>query len=301
MKSSYAKMIPLGFMMLTATVQSATVLEVAFSIQGGQLTWFAVDNPTLQGSISATGLPTNFAGNALAYDPGSQRLLFVDGETSANHTLYAVSLGGLVLQHGLEVTAPAAVNVGTIGFGVGRELYGGGFYNGSYYTLINGLDSLVKVDFASVGGNIQTSTTINLPGTNTMYLGDLAFDSDGDLWISGFNQDGVGGVNDDRLWHFSTADGSSFTNQGVINPAGTRFNGIFFDVSGQDLYGYRLASNNYGIINQSDGSSTTLYTGPPFNTGGDLSDGFLFDVVPEPSSAVLMMTGFALFAMRRRH
>ena len=295
--NSFAALL-LGLFSLSA--RSATITEVAFSIQGNQLTWFSVDDPAVQGAISVSGLPSNLAGNALAYDPGAQRLLFVDGDTALNHTLYSVSLGGLTLEHGVSVSAPAAVSAGTITFGVGRELYGGGFYNGSYYTLIDGTDSLVKVDFASVGGNISSTSTINLVGTNTMFLGDLAFDSSGALWISGFNQSGTAGVNDDRLWHFSTTDGATFTSAGVLNPAGTRYNGIFFDATGSDLHGYRLASSTYGIINQTDGSSSLIYTGAPFNSGGDLSDGFLFPVVPEPSCLVLVAVGLGIATSRRR-
>lgn len=288
----------LAVLCLPTLPAAAATIQVAFSIQANQLTWFSVENPAVQGAISVTGLPSNLAGNALAYDPGSQRLLFVDGNAATNHTLYSVGLGGLTLESGLSVEAQAAASVGTIAFGAPRELLGGGFHNGSYYTLINGTDSLVKVDFAA-GGTIASTLTIDLPGTNTMFLGDLAFDGNGTLWVSGFNQI-AGGINDDRLWHYSSSDGTTFVSQGAINPAGTRYNGIFFDVTQTNLYGYRLASTSYGIINQIDGSSTVIYNGVPFDSGGDLSDGFMFEVIPEPSIGALVVAGACLGLMRRR-
>ncbi len=276
--------------------------EVAFSLQGDQLTWFAVGDPAYQGSLSVTGLPGGFEGNSLAYDPGAHRLLFVNGPSSATHALWSVNLDGLSLVPGESVSAGAAINLGNLVFGGGPvELYGGSFHNGSYYTLINGGDTLRKVDFTGVGGDVDDWVNINLPGNNTMFLGDIAFDSAGDLWISGNNESGTPTASMDRLWRFSTGDGLTFTNEGSINPPGFRYNGILFDME-DNLYGYKVQpSVAYGAIATGTGDFTSIYNGPPFHLGGDLTNSFMMPVVPEPSGALLVgLTGMTVLLRRRR-
>lgn len=276
--------------------------EVAFSIQGDQLTWFEVDNPAVQGILAVTGLPTGFDGNALAYDNTANRLLFLSGPAATQHGLFSVSLEDVILKADEAVSAGAAVNVGILSFAGSRELFGGGFYDGSYYTLINGSDTLVKVDFDSPGGSISSSTQINLPGNPDMYLGDVAFDTMGNLWISGNTDPSVTATND-RLWRYSTTDGETFVNEGPLSPAGVRYNGIFFGLEDEDLHGYRKAGGNpaqYGSIDQDTGEFSQVYVGEPFESGGDLSNGILIEVVPEPSGAILTVLGGGLGLMRRR-
>ncbi|TLD71209.1 PEP-CTERM sorting domain-containing protein [Phragmitibacter flavus] len=281
----------------------AQQLEVAFSIQDDLLTWFSVDDPSIQNTISVTGLPPWLEGNALAYDTDNERLLFVHGNTLTNRAIYAVDLSGVTLSASGTVSAGAAVNLGTMSFEGPREVYGGSFYNGSYYVLIDGTDSLRKVSF-DAAGTITSQININLPGSRDMFLGDIAFAANGDLWIAGFNQYD-GSPADDRLWRFSTADGgNTFDYQQTIEPAGDRYNGIFFDVTGTDLYGYRYNTviNGYGGIDTTTGAPTLIYSGYPFIQGGDLSNGFFIGVeVPEPTSALMVMTGLGcLFGRRRR-
>ncbi len=279
----------------------AQQMEVAFSLQGSSVTWFAVDDPGTQGSLSFTGLPGNFDGNGLAYDPGGHRLLFVNGPSSATHALWSLDLTGVTLASGSSVDVGAATSLGNLTFGGGPvELYGGAFYNGSYYTLINGGDTLRKVDFTGIGGDINDWMNINLPGNNTMFLGDLAFDSNGDLWISGNNDEGTPTPSMSRLWHYSTTDGVTFTNEGSINHPGLRFNGILFDTD-DNLYGYRVGTSAYGTIEEGTGTFAEIYSGAPFNAGGDLTNGFLMTVVvPEPSGALLIGLTWMLGLLRRR-
>lgn len=278
----------------------AQQMEVAFSLQNNSLTWFAVDDPTIQGSISVTGLSNSFEGNALAYDPDAHRLLFVNGTMAANRPLWAVNLSGLTLNAGEIVEAGAAINLGTLNFGAGTELFGGAYYNGAYYTLINGGDTLRRVAFNS-DGSILSASNIDLPGRFTMYLGDFDFDSNGNLWISGNNSDVGPSTSASRIWKFSTVDGVNFTQAGVINNNEIRYNGILFDLD-DNLYGYRLGSSVYGSVSKDDGSFTPIYTGDPFGDGGDLTRGFLMNVaVPEPSGALLVcLTGLLALLRRRR-
>lgn len=286
--------------LLVSTSQAQVQKEVAFSIQGDQLSWFEIDNPAVQGMLAVSGLPTGFDGNALAYDADANRLLFLSGPAATQHGLFSVSLEDVILKADESVSAGAALNVGILSFAGTRELFGGGFYDGSYYTLVNGSDTLVKVDFGP-GGSVASTTNINLPGTADMFLGDLAFDSAGNLFISGTNTEN-GNSTEDRLWRYSTADGETFVNEGALSPAGARYNGIFFGLE-EDLYGYRKAGGTpaqYGSIDQDDGSITELYVGEPFESGGDLSNGILIEVVPEPSGALLALVGGGIGLMRRR-
>ncbi|TLD69342.1 PEP-CTERM sorting domain-containing protein [Phragmitibacter flavus] len=292
--------------LLTWVAQSNAVaqpLEVAFSIQDDLLTWFSVDDPNIQNTITVIGLPSTLEGNALAYDSDNQRLLFVHGNTLVNRTIYSVDLSGITLSATGTVNAGWATNLGTMSFDGPREVYGGSFYNGSYYVLIDGTDSLRRVSF-DAAGVINNQTNINLPGVRDMFLGDIAFAANGDLWIAGFNQ--YGGTPDhDRLWRYSTTDGGdSFEYQQTIEPAGDRYNGIFFDVTGVDLYGYRYntTQGHYSSINTTTGVPEFIYSGSPFTQGGDLTNGFFIGVVvPEPTSALMLVTGLGcLFGRRRR-
>lgn len=287
-------LLPLLLFPLIPAAQAAT-MEIGFSLQGSTLSWFGLADPSIQGTLTVTGLPAGIEGNALAYDPGANRLLFVNGASAANHQLYGVDLMGLSFLPGAAVNAGAAANLGTLTFGAPRELLGGAFHNGSYYTLIDDTDTLVKVDFASVGGAISSNSSINLPGSAQMNLGDLAFDSSGTLWVNGFNENNI-----DRLWEYSSPNGTNFANEGSIAPPGNRFNGIFFDMTGTTMYGYRLASQTFGTIDPATGVFTTTYTGAPFGAGGDLATGFLADVVPETSTSLLTLAAAGLMLSRRK-
>ena len=273
--------------------------EIAFAIQGNQLTWFEVANPAFQGNIDVTGLPANLNGNSLAYDPGFNRLLFVDSSAAQNRTLYSVSLNGFTYQPGVDINAGAVGSAGTIHFQTtSPELFGADFYNGSYYTLRNGTDSLVKIDFNGSGA-ITNLSEPNLPGTPTPFLGDVAFKMTSgttDFFISGDNQGGTPTTSTARLWHYTTSDGVNFTSV-AGSPIATgvlRNNGLFFSLNGT-LYGYQLSTDEYGTVNQTTGAFTPIYTGAPFTGGGDLAPGFIATVVPEPSALVLLTLGLLLF------
>jgi hypothetical protein len=281
----------------------ADMQEIAFAIQGNQLTWFEVANPSLQGDISVTGLPANLNGNGLAYDPVFNRLLFVNSDAAQNHTLYSLSLTGFTYQPGVTINGGAIGTAGTIAFQTTTpELFGADFRNGSYYTLRNGTDSLVKVNFSGSGA-ISSFTEPNLPGTPTPFLGDIAFNlSTNDFFMSGDNQSGTPTAGTSRLWHYTTPDGVNFTSVAgsPISPNTLRMNGMFFSLNGT-LYGYQLGNDSYGTINQTTGAFTPLYTGTPFTGGGDLGPGFVTNVVPEPSTLALIGFGSLLsFGLVRR-
>src|SRR5689334_2752742 len=163
------KNVPLCLVLLSLFVSAlsarADMQEIAFSIQGNQLYWFEVANPSLGGNINVTGLPANLNGNGLAYDPTLNRLLFVNSDAAQNHTLYSLSLTGFTFQPGMTINGGPIGTAGTIAFQTTQpELYGADFYGGSYYTLRNGTDSLVKVNFTGAG-TISGFTEPNLPGT----------------------------------------------------------------------------------------------------------------------------------------
>lgn len=280
-----------------ACANGATLMEVAFSVQNNDLVWFSVEDPSVQGKLDFSGMPAGAESNALAYDAANNRLLFVNGMSLRNHGVYAVELDGLQFVPGTTLAVTANV-VGNIPFTNPQQLLGGGFFGSSYYSLIDGGDSLLKVDFDVTGAVLNTSA-INLPGTRQMLLGDLAFDAAGGLWISGFNENGSS-AGDDRLWHYSTTDGVNFTYESTVDPAGTRFNGIFIGADGSTLYGYRSASNTFGAIDTTTGAATTIYTGSPFQLAGDLSNGFMLEIVPEPSACFLAAGGMGVALLRRR-
>ena len=288
-----------------------TVMEVGVAIQDATLTWFDISNPSIQGTISATGIPSTLTGNALAYDPLQNSLLFTDSQPATSHTLYSVSLTGLNLVPGGNVSAGAATNLGSINFVNPQGLFGAAFYNGSYYTIKQDTNGLVKVDFNG-SGNISTQTGITLPSAgvnnNKMNLGDLAFDTSGNLWISGDNVHATPSHAANRLWEFSTANGTTFAFDKSLNPAGLRWNGLGFDLAG-DLFGYRLGSGEFGTIDESNGNFTTIYTGSPFLGGGDLTSSFTANVttppppVPDQGSSVvlLLVSSLVLFTLRIKY
>lgn len=290
------------FLFLTSTLAApaAVLTEVAFSIQGSDLTWFEIGNPANQGSIVLSGLPSGFAANALALDTTLNRLLFTNENLLQNQNIFAVDLSSIVLDPETPVAA-AAMAVGSFSFGSPQQLLGGSFYNGSYYVLRNDSDTLIRIDF-DASGQALPQVAFNLLGNRTMNLGDLAFDQDGNLLISGYNANGTSNA-DDRLWRYATSDGGlTFTElTPPVSPTGDRFNGIGYDASGVTLYGYRTGAGTYGEIDPDTGDSTVIHTGSPFDNPGDLSSAGYFLVVPEPSGALLALAGSALFlGIRRR-
>ena len=296
----FSRLLCLSAFLLTssATFAQSLQMEVAFSIQNNDLTWFNIANPNIQGSISVTGIP-DIQGNALAYDSDRNRLLFVAGGDAANRPLYGVDLNGITLWSGQSVNAGAVKNLGNISTPGTPQLLGASYAYGSYYTLSDASDSLIRMTFDS-SGNLLTQNGINLPTPNdpNMYLGDIAFDSNNDLWISGFNSTDAG-INDDRVWHYSSTDGNTFTHVGTLSPAGTRYNGILID-SDDVLWGYRSPTQTYGSLDTTTGAFTVTYTGSPFGDAGDLTNGFLIGVAPEPSSSFLVLIAMSLFVYRSR-
>lgn len=293
----------LPLLVLSSLAAPAAVLtDVAFSIQeNGDLTWFDASNPAVQGSIDLSGLPNGFIANALAFDVVGNRLLFTSGGAFQNQAIYSVDLSSMILEPGAAV-AGTATSVGNFSFANPQMLLGGSFYNGSYYVLRNDSDTLIRIDFDG-SGQALPQTTIDLPGNRQMNLGDIAFDGDGNLLISGYNGSGTG-ANDDRFWRYTTADnGQTFTQLGTpVNPTGDRYNGIGYLTDGETLFGYNTQTENYGEIDPVTGDFTLIYSGAPFDSPGDLSSAGPVLVVPEPSSSLLALGGVALsLAIRRRH
>ena len=310
------KLIALSLFLVPLYVR-ADMQEIAFSIQNNQLTWFEVADPSQQGNIDVTGLPGNantFDGNALAWDPGLQRLLFVNSADTGNRTLYSVNLAGATYQPGVDINAGAATALSLTFQSNNNQpgFFGADFYNGSYYALEQGTNTLVQVNFngngtinGSPGANIITLPKNN-PGDNNFpneFLGDIAFkltQTGADLFISGqnANEDPASNPQDARIWHYSTTNGTTFTSAAgnPIVPNQVRYNGIFFSQNGT-LYGYRLVNDDFGIINQTTGTFTETSTGVngvPFTGGGDLAPGPLANVVPEPSTFGLLGFGALL-------
>jgi hypothetical protein len=279
----------------------AVLTDVAFSIQGSDLTWFDAGDPTVQGSVSLTGLPGGFTANSLALDTANNRLLFTSGGAFQNQPIFSVDLSAMILEPGTAV-AGIATSVGNFSFSSPQMLLGGGFYNGSYYALRNESDTLIRIDFDALGQALP-QVTINLPGDREMNLGDIAFDQSGNLLISGYNAAGTTAA-DDRFWRYETNDGGLTFSEltAPINPPGDRFNGIGYLVDGQTLFGYNAITGNYGEIDPDTGNFTFIYSGGPFDNPGDLSSAGPVLVIPEPSTSLLIFGGLGLaLTARRRH
>lgn len=293
---------------LTGEAAHAAVssMEVAFAIQGNQLTWFGVQDPSIQGTLSDIGLPASFNGNALAYDNDRNRLLFVNGGEGNDRPLWSVSLAGVTLVAGGATDAGPASATGNLTFSTEWSLAGASYYDGSYYAPRQGDTVLRKVDFDGAG-NVSGQVNITLPGNANLRLGDMDFDADGGLWVVGQNN-----ANTNRLWYYPNGANAAGTVEAINSPQ--FYNGIFFNEAKTAMYGYSTEAgaapaNSYGSIDYSDGDGigsgqmTVLYTGTPFNQGGDLSSGFTMnvDIVPEPGSIALMgLLGSGLLFRRRR-
>lgn len=85
----YASFVVLALSILPCAM--AQQMEVAFSLQGRNITWFSVDDPSTQGSLSFTGLSGSFEGNALVYDS-----VAIGYSSSMAHPLTITRCGHLV-------------------------------------------------------------------------------------------------------------------------------------------------------------------------------------------------------------
>jgi MYXO-CTERM domain-containing protein len=289
----------------SGSAMSQNMAEVAFSIQNDLLTWFQISNPSIQGTISVTGLEPNGGGNALAYDIDNNRLLF-----SHHGSLWGVDLEELTLVAGQSVAAGEAQLLSN-----GVSSAAGSYFQGHYYyQAANGDNSVVRMGFNG-DGSVADSVSVVLPGDYGLNMTDVAFFENGDLWVSGWRwQAEVNGPYDSFLLHYTPTDefGLEFQLQGAYQPVdalgnpGAYFNGIFTNEDGNVLYGYRSGDGHLGIVVTDDGENSAalsvLYTGAPFNALGDMTSGFGIAVmVPEPSGALMGMVGLALlFGGRRR-
>ncbi len=186
--------------------------------------------------------PSSHDLNAAVLDVSRNRLIYVD-DTSGNSAAYAINLTGLALAPNGTTT----VNVDFLGdWPGGNDNAGYSKADGRiYYHIYNsGPTQLSELRLQRQHQRFHDGWHTKRPRftTPSITAGDLAFDSTGEIWISGRN------VNSDpRLWSFDPATLKVMT----LKTPTSLYAGITFDAAGKQLYGYVAATKEYGIINES--------------------------------------------------
>ncbi len=265
---------------MVCSVQAATH-EIIFRVGGSaSIVWFDENNPSLRGTLNVTNAPyANGASvNGAAVDLGRNRLIFDSSDVG-----YAISLAGL------QLVPNAATPVTVTSLGTWDSAGDNAGYrktDGQVYYHPNGSTELRTLNFGPTGLITGFTVVGNFSGPTAITQGDIDFDANGSIWMSGVNQNG-----DSRLWHYDPT---------TLNPLSTFsmshvYSGLGFNAAGTTLYGYLRATGQYGIVDTTTGGFTSILDTDQafFGVGGDLTTGLAMTVVPEPASLSLCVLGIA--------
>jgi len=224
--------------------------------------------------------------NRLIYDD--------DAAAGGTNQAYAISLNNIQL----TPHAATPVTVTSLGSWVGSGNNSGWRKaDNQFYYFVDGTTQLHTLTFGPTGLITGDPLVGNFTGPTAMTGGDIDFDSNGSIWVSGTNSSG-----EPRLWNFDfgTLDAIS-----TLSP-NSLYNGMTFNAEGTTLYGYTDTNGEYGSINLSTGAfQSVLQTDPAFfGGGGDLATGteeIVLPAVPEPNQLGIFGLIFVgcLFRFRR--
>ncbi len=284
-----------AWLLVARAAPAQVIQEVVFRVgENATIDWFAIDNPTVRGTLNVTNAPYAKTVELNAAAVGRNRLIFDTNTNSADG--YAISLAGLRLVAG----GATPVTVSSLGAWPGGGANAG--YrkaDGQVYYHPNGSDLLRRLEFGSTGlitGSFDVGrfNGNNLP--NSITGGDIDFGANGFIWMTGWNDSG-----NPRLWNFDFAT----LNQLSAVTLSELYRGTTFNAAGDTLYGYKADTGQYGIIDTATGGfrSVLLTNQTIFGVSGDLATGTALVVVPEPSALGLVgmaTLGSAIAARWRR-
>lgn len=174
-----------------------------------------------------------------------------------------------------------------------------GIYNGSYYAGIQGENSLFQINLSN--GQTSVYSNINHGGTSAIYGGDLVFDANGNMYISGDpNTNGTNHtIAEESLANAKSASGTAWNATNVTDYyqlGGLGGSPRLYSAQGADPYGL------YSVTNFANPSGTTpTFTELTLTSGvavqySDLSDAVLGGsiVVPEATTLGAGILGGAL-------
>ncbi|HQR09608.1 MAG TPA: PEP-CTERM sorting domain-containing protein [Gemmatales bacterium] len=300
-----------GLLLFTATLHAQTPTEVVFRVgANSQVVWFDINTPSINGTldISTNGFFGAAGGlNAALWDPVRLRIVFTNLSAGTPLPWYAIDMAGQPLVPGSSVNVTSRLSlIGNPSIGTGNISVPQGGYrpsNGGYYILEATSDRTHLLNQNGVGNLVSSTLFGNLNGGSApdgVTGGDLDFSATDKLWMSGTE------AGSSHLWRFGTSAGLP-TELDVLTTA--LYNGITFDATRTVLFGYRAATQEYGIINQTTGALNVISTDPLFAGPGDLTTGVTYDSfasVPEPGTwamiglAALGSIGSRFYVLRRR-
>mgnify|MGYP003674232758 CR=1 FL=1 len=301
-RKNYFLIIPLAGLALLQQVSGIVVSAFIGSDTGDFILFDPVDptNSSTYFSIEVSGLPAGGSYNALAYDAGRNRLVFNQVNASSTHQWWAIEVNGLTAQ----TPSVVAMDLGIAPFTGSTGIFDAAGYNPSngklYVNHPSGTsDEIYTVNFDASGNVSGYTLEGRIAGEgfpNSASYGDIVFDSQGRMFASFRNENGVTVVQElDPDNDFSVL---KFNNNLDI---GTGFLGGLTVDGDDNLYGFQTNADRYYRIAQ-DGSLTLTRIGNSeiFNQFGDMSASFSVPI-PEPSASVLLMMGFvSCSGMRRR-
>ena len=267
---------------------------------------YAINDAT--GATTAIHTADTHRWNGAAYDPVNKLIYMSDtGVTSSGYTTIATQR-----IYSYNALTNVLTQVGVINNQY--ALNGAGWYNGYYYTVPIGTNTLVGYNLAAIAsgtGVIAPVSTLTLPGllpgtATGVYLGDIEFIGN-NMYMSGVGTAGGAQINANQYILYKYAISSSGTNP-VISLSGTgpSFSVLETGTTGIAITGPGLTYDGTSLllisgssapdlfyVNQTTGALTfdrhiTGFTGG----AGDYTAGMMF--TPEPST---LLGGFAAAGM----